>query len=117
MIFSPHHLPAEKQSTLIKGERFFASGAICLRVDGAAAGRMQRLPRLFANDFLARCYILFFVLCRIAVITSFRPTTQIQLEPFSGDRPRGHAGERLPERLLRLRWVPASDHQEVPFAE
>ena len=38
----------------------------------------------------------------------------MQPEPFSGDRPRGHAGERLPERLLRVRWIPASHHQEVP---
>ena len=38
---------------------------------------------------------------------------QVQVECFSGDRFGGHAGEWLPQRLLRLRRVPAADHPKV----
>ena len=43
---------------------------------------------------------------------SFR-LSQVQVKCFSGDRFGGHAGEWLPQRLLRLRRVPAADHPEV----
>lgn len=39
--------------------------------------------------------------------------SQVQVQPFPGDGPCGHAGEYVLERLLRLCWLPAVDRPEV----
>ena len=38
---------------------------------------------------------------------------QVQVQRFSGDRPGGHAGERLSEQLLRLGWFSTAHNPKV----